>query len=661
MRTSRCSSSCALIALLLTTSLSLFAQKPQILPPPAPQKTEITPAQKPQSTPQLTKEDVEAFFDGFIPIELQRDDIAGAVVMVVKDGQVLFAKGYGYSDMKSRKPVTVDATLFRPGSISKTFTWTAVMQLVQQGKIDLNRDVNDYLDFKIPATFGKPVTMKDLMTHTPGFEETLKDLFVAQASDVRSLQEYMTHHVPDEIFPPGTTPAYSNYGATLAGYIVQRISGMPFDDYVEKNILQPMGMKHSTFRQPLNDELKPLMSQGYNLASQPPKDFEFVQAWPAGSMSVTADDMSHWMLMHLQNGTYNGQQILKPETAQLMHSRAFGLVPELNGMAYGFYEESRNGHRIIGHGGDTQWFHSDMHLMLDDHIGFFISYNSLGKPGFSGRSALWHGFLDRYFPYTPPAPLEVATAAQDMKMVSGKYWLSRRSEGNIAAVTAALGQIDVSQNSDGTISISAVKDYAGNPKHLKEIAPMLFRELNGQSRVAFTKDYAGQLIAVTDLPVFVAQPVPALKGENLNLGAIIFAVTIFVLTLLFWPINAMLRSHYGYPLELTPQYVRLRRWMRWICIIDLTFIICFGLWLMSVNDNIALLSSAFNTKLRMMQVIGLLGAIGTLVAINYCLRSWGDARLWFWTKIWNTLLMLACLGYTFFLINWHTLNFTLNY
>ncbi len=604
---------------------------------------------------------MEAFLDGFIPIELQRDDIAGAVVMIVKDGQVLFAKGYGYSDMKSRTPVTVDATLFRPGSISKTFTWTAVMQLQEQGKIDLNRDINDYLDFKIPATFGKPITMKDLMTHTPGFEETLKDLFVAKASDMRPLQEYITYHVPAEIFPPGTTPAYSNYGATLAGYIVQRISGMPFDDYVEKNILQPLGMKHSTFRQPLPGELKSQISQGYNLASQPPKDFEFVQAWPAGSMSVSADDMSHWMIAHLQNGTYNGQQILKPETAQLMHSRAFGLVPELNGMAYGFYEESRNGHRIIGHGGDTQWFHSDMHLMLDDHIGFFISYNSLGKPGFSGRSALWHGFLDRYFPYAPPPPLQVTTAAQDMKTVSGKYWLSRRSEGNVAAVTAALGQIDVSQNPDGTISISAVKDYAGNPKHLQEIAPMLFRELNGQSRVAFTKDYAGQLIVVTDLPIFVAQPVPALKGENLNLGAIIFAAVIFVLTLLFWPLNAMLRSHYGYPLELTPQYQRLRRWMRWVCILDLAFLFCFGLWLMSVNDNIALLSSGFDTKLRMMQAIGLLGAIGTLVAINYSLRSWSDTGLWFWTKVWNTLLMLACLGYTFFLINWHMLNFKLNY
>ncbi len=284
MNTRKSVRSVAAAALLLLSSTWLTAQKPQILPPHNQEKAApMLPPQAPQTTPQLTKEDLEAFFDGFLPIQLQRDDIAGAVVLVVKDGKVLFAKGYGYADVKSKKPVTVDATLFRPGSISKTFTWTAVMQLVEQGKLDLNRDVNDYLDFKIPATFGKPITMKDLMTHTPGFEETLKDLFVAKAADMRPLQEYVSTHLPKEIFPPGTTPAYSNYGATLAGYIVQRVSGMPFDDYIDKNILTPLGMHHTTFRQPLPDDLKPLMSQGYNKASQPAKDFEFVQAWPAGS------------------------------------------------------------------------------------------------------------------------------------------------------------------------------------------------------------------------------------------------------------------------------------------------------------------------------------------------------------------------------------------
>jgi len=650
----------AIVVLICLSCTLLAAQKPQILPK-SPEKAAPALPQTLQAPAQLSKEDLEAFFDGFVPVELQRDDIAGAVVAVVKDGKVLFAKGYGFSDVKERRPVTVDATLFRPGSISKTFTWTAVMQLFEQGKIDLDRDVNDYLDFKVPAKFGKPVTMKDLMTHTPGFQETLRDLFVAKATDMRPLQQYVRTHEPEEIFPPGTTPAYSNYSATLAGYIVQRVSGLSFDDYIEKNVLQPLGMQHSTFRQPLPDKLKPFMSQGYDKASQPAKDFEFVQCWPAGSLSTTAEDMSHYLIAHLQNGEYNGVRILKPETAQLMHSRLLGLVPELNGMAYGFYEESRNGHRIIGHGGDSQWFHSDMHLMPDDHLGFFISYNSAGKPGFSGRTALWQAFLNRYFPYTPAAGQPVANAARDAKSVTGTYWMSRRSETNIAAVIPAFDQTQVSINSDGTISVDHAKDLAGNPKHLQEIAPLLFRELHGQSRVAFIKDYAGRQIIVTDAPFVIFQRVPPWKNQNLNLTVLISVVVILALTLLFWPINAMLRWHYGYHAEITPQYRRLRFWVRWLCIVDLAFLGGLALWLSSVEDDIAALSSHFDPKLHALQTIGALGVIGTLIAISYCIRSWRSDGLWFWAKVWNTLLMLASFGYSFYLLNWHMLNFRLNY
>ena len=295
--------SCAIAAVLALFCTIVQAQKPEILPPPAPAKTPSAPATPMQPAAQMTKQDVEAFFDGFVPIELRRDDIAGAVVMIVKDGQVLFAKGYGYSDVKAKKPVTVDATLFRPGSISKTFTWTAVMQLLEQGKLDLNTRRERLSRLQDSGDLRQA-------DHDEGPDDAYAGVR-RNAARTCSWPRRPTcvlyrntprRTFPHEIFPPGTTPAYSNYGATLAGYIVQRVSGMPFDDYVEKNILGPLGMKHTTFRQPLPEELKPLMSQGYNLASQPAKDFEFVQAWPAGSLSTTAEDMSHYMIAHLQNG-----------------------------------------------------------------------------------------------------------------------------------------------------------------------------------------------------------------------------------------------------------------------------------------------------------------------------------------------------------------------
>jgi CubicO group peptidase (beta-lactamase class C family) len=180
----------------------------------------------------MTVADVQAFLDGFMPMQLERENIAGAVVLVVKNGAVFFAKGYGYSDVEKKVPVTTDATLFRPGSISKLFTWTAVMQLVEQGKLDLDQDINKYLDFTIPAKFGKPITLRNLMTHTPGFEEQIKDLINEEGAPMATLKQHLSQHIPERIFPPGTTPAYSNYGAALAGYIVERVSGRPFNDYV---------------------------------------------------------------------------------------------------------------------------------------------------------------------------------------------------------------------------------------------------------------------------------------------------------------------------------------------------------------------------------------------------------------------------------------------
>src|SRR5215472_16054229 len=239
-------------------SVLALAQIPKPTKPTEPSK--VTPSTSPESAHEMTAGDVEAFLDGLVPLQLQREDIAGAVVVVVKDGKVFFSKGYGYADVKNRTKVSPADTLFRPGSISKTFTWTAVMQLVEKGKLDLDRDVNEYLDFQVPHTLGRPLTLRNLMTHTPGFEEVIKDLAVDRPDQLPSLQAYLIAHQPRQIFAPGTIPAYSNYGAGLAGYIVQRVSGLPFEQYVQENIFRPLRITHATFVQPLPDSLKAMMS-----------------------------------------------------------------------------------------------------------------------------------------------------------------------------------------------------------------------------------------------------------------------------------------------------------------------------------------------------------------------------------------------------------------
>jgi CubicO group peptidase (beta-lactamase class C family) len=615
----------------------------------------------PSTSHEMTADDVGAFLDGILPQQLAREDIAGAVVSVVKDGKVLFARGYGYSDVAKKTPVSPDNTLFRPGSISKLFTWTAVMQLVEQGKLDLDRDVNDYLDYKIPATYPKPITLRNVMTHTPGFEETAQELFVADAKDLKPLGDYLKAHLPERVYPPGTTPAYSNYATTMAGYIVQRVSGQPFDDYIEEHILKPLGMTHSTFRQPLPDALAPLMSKGYDVASQPAKKFEFVEAAPAGSSSVSAMDMTHLMMAHLQDGKLGEVQILKPETARLMHARQFENHPDMNAMALGFYEETRNGHRIIGHAGDTENFHSDLHLVPDAQVGFFISYNSAGKGEVRAREAVWHAFLDRYFPYQAPEKSAPSSAAQDAQSVSGHYIVSRRGDTTILKVLNVAGETKVFPNSDGTISVSDLKDMNGEPKKFREIAPLEFRDVNDQDRVAFKRDDSGNLVGVIDFPFMVFQKAAWYHNSVLQLPLIVVSLVLLLLTVLLWPVLALVRKHYGKALNLTPQQRRLRLLVRLGSLAYLLFFGAYVLFFTMALKDIGMLSPRGNPWLRLIQFLGWLGIVGTLVAVYSAFRSWREPGVWLWSRIGETLIALAFLGVFWFVFTWNMLHWSLKY
>ncbi len=657
-RRARISSAAVLVTIL--TSIC-WSQKPQINPL-APKSKHPAPAEMPvkPGTHEMTTEDVSAFLDGIMPQQLAKDDIAGVVISIVKDGKVVFAKGYGYSDVAKRTPVSADNTLFRPGSISKLFTWTAVMQQVEQGKLDLDHDVNDYLDFKIAPTYAQPITLRNVMTHTPGFEETVQELFVKDAKDLTPIGQYVKEHLPARIYPPGTTPAYSNYATAMAGYIVQRVSGQDYYDYIDQHILKPLQMNHSTFRQPLPADLKPLMSNGYVVASQPAKEFEYVEAAPAGSSSVSAMDMTHFMIAHLQNGQYEGAQMLKPETAQMMHSRQFANLPDMNGMCLGFYEETRNGHRIFGHGGDTEYFHSDLHLMPDAQLGFFVSYNSAGKGETSDREAVWHAFLDRYFPYEPPAGT-APNSSQDIQSLSGHYIVSRRAETTIMKILFAIDQTKVYGNDDGTLSVSDLKDPNGEPKKFKEIAPLMFRDVNGQDRVAYKHDASGNLVEVIDFPFMVFQKSPWSVNAAFQLPLIITSLSVIALTLILWPVMALIRRHYGRPLGLDPQQRRIRLLVRLACLMIVIFFAAFAIFFTMAEKDIGLLSPHGNPWIRLIQIAGWLGILGTVAAVIYAVRSWKDSQRWMLARICDTVIALSFVGVVWFVFTWNLLSWSLKY
>ena len=474
--------------------------------------------------------ELEAFMDGLMASEMAANHIPGAVVVVVKDGEVLLAKGYGYADLETRAPVDPAATLFRPGSISKLFVWTSVMQLAEQGKLSLDADVNEYLDFSIPATYPEPITIKTLMTHTPGFEDIGEDLFKLNPEDVGTLEAYLKSHLPARVFPPGKIGAYSNYGTALAGYIVERVSGMPFYEYVEKNIFAPLGMTHATFRQPLPENLAADISSGYNYVNggYVKGGFEYVVAYPAGSSSISGLDMAKFMIAHLQNGRYGDAQILKEETAIQMRSQLYAPDPRMAGMAYGFFEDFVNGQRVISHGGDTLLFHSGLFLVPGQNLGVFISTNATGGAGVGDAVAL--AFADRYFPVEKAAdPIPPSDFDSRASLYAGEYYMSRSNFTGFEKFLSLTSPISVSVNENKHVVVS----MAGEAVQFVEIEPGLLANLENPDSMLVMKEENGQVTLSPSMPfVFIK----ARWYESAYLYLLIFfgGAILFISTLIRW-------------------------------------------------------------------------------------------------------------------------------
>ncbi|MCE1252317.1 MAG: alpha/beta fold hydrolase [Anaerolineae bacterium] len=393
---------------------------------------------------------VKLFLDDFMPRQLEEEHQAGAAVVVVQNGEVLYSGGYGFADLERQTAVDADRTIFLTGSSGKLFTWTAVMQLVEQGKLDLDADVNNYLDFAIPATYAEPITLRHLMAHTAGFEDK-PFIFARRVEDISSLGEYLAANIPLRVRPAGKLSAYSNYGAALAGYIVERVSGMPFEDYIEANIFKPLDMPHSTFRQQLSPEINKNLALPYTCDEQTcrPAARLFVRAAPAGSSSTTVNDMAHFMIAHLQNGQYNGQKIMEEQTARLMHSRLFAHDERVNGMAYGFAEVTLNEQRIIKHNGMVPAsYNSLLALLPENGLGIYAVYNSNGQaaPG----EHLLLAFMERFYP-VETNPVISAAGNDDL---AGNYRSTRMFESSFARAFSLFApdyaDISIQRQADGS-------------------------------------------------------------------------------------------------------------------------------------------------------------------------------------------------------------------
>lgn len=630
---------------------------PSLVPQPAAKLPAAVPlAPAPDGQHLLTKADADAWLDGFLPYALARGDIAGAVVVIVKDGQVLTQRGFGYSDVAARKPVDPATTLFRPGSVSKLYTWTAVMQLVEAGKLDLDTDINSYLDFRIPPYDGKPITLRNIMTHTSGFEEAGRDL-IGKSDNIPTLEAALKRWTPHRVYAPGSTPAYSNYATALAGYIVQRVSGLPYDDYIERNIFQRLGMKYASFRQPLPAGLQPFMSKGYQLGSGEAKPFEIVSVAPAGSSSISGADMAKFMIAHLNNGG----PLLKPETARLMHSPANEPLPGLNRMMLGFYEEKINGLSAIAHGGDTLWFHSDLSLIPSRNAGIYISMNSQSRDGAVSaiRSTLFKQFANRYFPApSTPAPKDLPTAKAHAALVAGTYATSRSPVENWAAMMGFLGQMRIGTDKDGRLSVPTFKTIGGAARKWVEVAPFRWQSVDDGDLFA-AKVENGKVVRVfygPVAPIMVWDPVAWYRDTAWLKPLAVAALAVILLTALAWPIGAINRRRYGAKLALAGRDLAGYRAVRACSWAVLALLGSWAFVIAKVGDFITPAPLIwFNEIAGLLLFFGFVGVAGWNL-----LLAWKGQRGWF-GKLWSVLLLLSALAMLWVALAFNLISFGANW
>lgn len=430
------------------------------------------------------QQDYPSFFDSALTQQLADEHIAGAVAAVVKNGEIVFAKGYGYADMESGVPAQPDHSLFFIGSNGKLFTWTAVMQLAEQGKLDLHADVNTYLDFKIPTTFEQPVTLHHLMTHTAGFEDEFNSLMVSSQSQVLPLGEHLRRFMPARVYPPGSVMAYSNYGTALAGYIVERVSGQPFDEYLAIHILQPLGMQRAFVGNTIPDALAPSLALGYRYQGESFKvsGVEWTAASPCAPLRLAATDLAQFMIAHLNSGCTQTGCILGRASVEQMHALQFTHHPQMDGMAYGFMRTHINGETVLWHLGNSPTFISMIMLLPDHNLGVTVTYNS--PPADDGRSMMVR-FMDQYFPVNR-APLDLPTLPgwQDRAQIFNGNYAPARSNHSCEQILVRYTQTVPVKISDGRLVF--------NGWQFVETEPGLFKQVNGDRTLVFRQDETGK-------------------------------------------------------------------------------------------------------------------------------------------------------------------------
>ncbi|MBE9193518.1 serine hydrolase [Gloeocapsopsis crepidinum LEGE 06123] len=605
-------------------------------------------------------QEFEAFVDNFFKEEMSKSHIPGGVVSVVKDGKIFFAKGYGYANVEKKIPVEADKTLFRVASLSKLFTATAAMQLYERELLDIHADVNKYLtDFQLENPFSEPVTAARMMMHTDGTTKRRIGLAARTAAEMEPLGNYLANHMPPVVWRPGELYSYSSHSIALLGYLVEKISGIPFAQYIDQNIFQPLGMRRSTFLQPPPPSLANDLAVGYQYQSGKfqPVPYLYLNIAPGAAMQATATDMARFMIAHLLYGRYENSRILEEDTVRLMHEQHFTHHPLLPGTGYSFRERLENNIRTIGHLGSLRGYSSSLTLMSDRNIGIFIATNSFS--GINGK--LLTQFFDRYFPSQQPAEKKpLALSEEQLNKFTGTYRDLEYPRDTFAKLTAPFEHINIKRGDESTLLVSTPGlFFVGNAPtiELTPIEPLLFQRVNDDAFTAFAQDDNGWIRYVFNplwAKIGAYEHIRWYETSWVQLGLLGFCVVVFLSAAVIYPILPLIRRLRG-----KRQRQQKLRWA-WIlagliATLNLVFLIGFpvSIWLYGfwrLVYGVPAITIAFIS-------IPLLTSALTLGLIVFTALAWKNQYWSFVKRSHYSLITLAALVFIPFLTYWNLLGF----
>ena len=601
----------------------------------------------------FTAQTLESFLDSFLVVQMDTQHIPGLVISVVKGGDILLKKGYGFADLETKRPMSPDKTIVRIASISKVFTATAVMQLVEQGKLGLDDDVNQHLkDFQLDASFPEPVRVKHLLTHTGGFD----DDYIKQAltaSEVVPLGQYLATRMPPRVMPAGEFYSYSNHGIALAGYLVEAVSGIPYEQYVREHILQPLEMHRTHYKRHVDTATGYM----YEDSTYKPQPYLYINDGPAGAWDATAMDMAHFMISHLQLGRFNDVRILEESSARAMQQRQFTNDPHLLGTGYAFFLRHKKGKRLVSHGGAFFGLYAHMLLIPEERLGIFFAFNKLNfTEGLKVQRALVNAFLERYFPTEEQAlPQSPPNFDHRADRFTGYYRPNRYSRTSFFKLLSLAMQFEVAAE-DGTLLLQSF----GQPKPWRwvEVDSLLFLEVDGvtkgERRMAFLEEADGCITHMYHEMPEVYDKIPWYEATRYQLGFLGIFILVFLSECVGWPAVYLIRHRRKRPVS-GGHKAHLARWLAWSSS-GLNLIFLVGLTLMLVYRFLDLV---IEVPLEMIALLTL-PLLTCILAIGMVFVSTVSWKHKYWSmgsRLYYSVVTLITLGFIWFLYYWNLLGF----